>query len=340
MTRADRARPEPAVGHTSYQALFSVAESPRTPDILWTGSDDGLVWVTRDRGRTWTNVTANFPRGAPTRCFVSSIAASRHEAGMAYVVYDCHHRDDYRPHVYRTADFGRTWTPIVAGLPDDGGSVAVFEDPVHPRLVYLGTETGIHASFDRGGRWRRLGRALPPTGVRAIAMSYARRELVVGTHGRGAWVLPVGPLQEMSDSLLDARAHLFEVVPAYQYRYSDTYPSFGSRPWFAPNPPRGAQIAYWLKEAGDRNLQLIITDAQGDTVRRLTAPAYAGLQRVTWDLTRDRPRPRELGAPVAAAELRRVEPGEYTVTLRHAGTTLSRTIVVREWPADRLGRVR
>jgi len=341
MTRANRQDPEPDVGSTSYHALFSIAESPRQAQILWTGSDDGLVWVTRDGGATWTNVTRNFPREAPTRCFVSTIAASHHADGTAYLTYDCHHRDDYRPYVYRTTDFGRTWTRIVSGLPADAGSLTVFESPRNPRVLWVGTATGAYVTTDAGARWIRFGRNLPPVPVEKFSMSYRTRDLVLGTHGRGIWIANVGPVEEMSDSLLNTPAYLFEVPPATQYRYSDTYPSFGSRPWVAPAPPRGVEISYWLREAQARGVELYVTTAAGDTVKKINGPAYAGLQRATWDLSSDRARPREKGAPTSTADLKRVLPGDYVVLLDVAGRKLRRPIVVREWPTDdRLGRAR
>jgi len=340
MTRADRRDPEPEVGSTSYHALFAIAESPRRKEILWTGSDDGLVWVTRDGGATWTNVTGNFPKDAPTRCFVAAIAASHHADGAAYATYDCHHRDDYRPHVYRTADFGRSWTRVVNGLPRDAGSLTIFESPRNPRVLWVGTATGAYVTTDGGARWLRFGRNLPPVPVEKFAMSYRARDLVLGTHGRGIWTVNVAALEAMSDTLLREPAHLFEVPPAMQYRYSDTYPSFGSRPWVAPAQPRGAAISYYLRDAQPRAVELLVTTAAGDTVKKLTGPGYAGLQRVVWDLTRDKPRPREKGGPTTAAELKRVEPGEYAVTLKLGGRTMRQTIRVEEWPEDRLGRVR
>ena len=340
MTRADRTRPQPESGSTSYHAIFSIAESPRSADILWTGSDDGLVWLSRDRGKSWSNVTGNFPKGAPTRCFVSTIVASRHADGTAWLTYDCHHRDDYRPHVFRTADFGRSWTEMNGGLPADNGSLTIFESPRNARVLWVGTSTGAYVTLDGGRRWRRFGRNLPPVAVERFAMSFAQRDLVVATHGRGFWIANVGAVEEYTDSLTNERAHLFEVPPATQYRYSDTYASFGSAPFVAPNPPRGAQIRYWLADAQARNVELLVTTASGDTIKKLNGPGYAGLQSVTWDLTRDKPRPRELGAPTSPAELRRVEPGEYTVRMTVGRTKLSQKVVVLPWEPDRLGRVR
>jgi len=183
MTRASREHPAPEVGHTSYHAVFAIAESPRSKDVLWTGSDDGLVWVTRDGGKTWAEVSASFPKGAPTSCWVATIAASSHVANRAYVAYDCHHRDDYGPHVYRTEDLGKTWVEIGQGLPQDGGSLTVFEDPVNQRLLWVGTASGVYVTLDGGRSWRRFGKNLPNVPVECLAISFAQRDLVVATHG-------------------------------------------------------------------------------------------------------------------------------------------------------------
>ena len=340
MTRASREHPAPEVGHTSYHAVFAIAESPLSAEVLWTGSDDGLVWLTRDRGRTWANLTANFPRVAPTECWVGAIAPSHHTAGTAYLTYDCHFRDDYRPHVYRTDDYGKTWTEIVQGLPATAGSLTIVEDPVNARLLWLGTATGVQVTVDGGRHWRRFGKGLPPVPVEGMALAFGARELVLATHGRGIWVASVGPLEEMSDTLLTEAAHLFHVPTAYQYRRSDTYPSFGSRPFLVPNPPKGAALAYYLREAQSEGLKLLITTPAGDSVKQLTGPAYAGLQRVTWDLTRDRPRPREKGGPTDLTDLKQVLPGSYVVHLTVGKIKLERPIVVQDWPTDQLGRVR
>jgi photosystem II stability/assembly factor-like uncharacterized protein len=334
MTRANRERPEPESGNTSYHALFAIAESPRDAKILWTGSDDGLVWVTRDGGATWANVTTNLPKDAPTRCFVSSLVASRHADGTAWMVYDCHHRDDYRPYVYRTTDFGRSWTRLVNGLPVDGSSFTVFESPRNPRVLWVGNHVGAFVTVDGGANWKRFGRNLPPVAVEMFAMSFRDRELVVSTHGRGLWTVNVAAIEEFSDSLLAQPAHMFPVSPALQYRYADTYPSWGSRPYVAPNKPRGALISYYLKEALPAGVNLFVTTAAGDTIRRIQGPGYAGVQTVTWDLGRDRPRPREKGGPTSPAELRRVLPGEYVVLLDVAGRKLRQPVTVTEWPRE------
>ena len=258
MTKTPRDKPAPEVGHTAYHAIFAIAESPRTAAVLWTGTDDGNVWVSRDTGRTWTNATAKFPKGAATDCFVASIAASWHADGAAWVVFDCHHRDDYRPHVWRTTDFGSSWTELVNGLPADRGSMMVLESPRNPRVVWVGTADGVYATVDGGQRWRRFGKDFPHVMVEALAMSYGQRELVVGSHGRGVYVAGVGAVEEFSDSLLAEPVHLFDVAPAYQFRWRHTHPGDGSFPFVAPNPPRGAVIQYYIKEPQSEGVKLVI----------------------------------------------------------------------------------
>ncbi len=340
MTRTPRQNPAPEAGHTSYHAIFSIAESPKTAAVLWTGTDDGYIWVSQDTGRTWTNVTNNFPRGAATTCWVSTIAASYHAAGTAWVTYDCHYRDDYRPHVWRTTDYGRTWTELVNGLPADRGSATVFESPRNPRVLWVGTSDGVYVTVDGGQRWRRFGKTFPHVMVERMAMSFRQHDLVVSTHGRGLYVVGVGPVEEYSDSVLTDSIHLFEVAPAYQYRERRTHPSFGSYPFVAPNPPRGAVISYYLKDMQPDGVKLVITNAAGDTMRTLTGSGFPGLQRVTWELNRDRPRPRGLGDPTSAEELRQALPGEYVVRLTLGKRRLEQKIVVTELGPDRLGRIR
>ena len=163
---------------------------------------------------------------------------------------------------------------------------------------------------------------------------------MVGTHGRGAYVVGVGALEEYTDSLLARPAALFEVAPAYQFRWRDTRPSDGSAGFSADNPPRGAVISYYLRDAQPDGVKLVIVSAAGDTLRSITGSALPGLQQVTWDLSSERPRPRGLGDPTSRDELRRVPPGEYAVRLTVGALKLERRIVVTELPADRLGRIR
>ena len=340
MTRSPRQAPAPESGYTSYRSLHSIAESPRTPSVLWTGSNDGLIWVSQDTGRTWTGVTANLPRGAPTECWVSTIAASYHAEGTAYVTLDCHHRGDFGPHVWATTDFGRTWTEIGRGLPRDRGSLTIFEDHLNPRLLFVGTTDGVWTTVDGGRRWTRLGRSFPSVRVDRFAASFAQRELVIATHGRGLYIAGIGPLQEMTDTLLGQSAHLFAVPQAFQYRPRNTLPSAGAHRFAAPNPPRGAVVQYYLRDVQSEGVRFLITTAAGDTVRSVTGPGYPGLQRVAWDLSRERPRPRGLGDPTSTPELQRMPAGEYVIRGTVAGRQLEQRFRVVDWPADWLGRIR
>jgi hypothetical protein len=163
---------------------------------------------------------------------------------------------------------------------------------------------------------------------------------VVGTHGRGIYIAGIGPAEEFTDSLLAQPVVLFDVAPAYQFRWHHTRASDGSAPYMASNPPRGAVISYYIREPQAEGVKLVITSASGDTVRTITGSGVPGLQRVTWDLSSQRPRPRALGEPTERAELVRVLPGTYTVHLTMGEKKLERTIVVTELGPDKLGRIR
>ena len=341
MTRATRERPAPDTGSTSYRAIFSIAEGPRDRNLLWTGSDDGLIWVTRDGGKSWAETSRNLPAGVPQQCFVGTLVASRHGAGTAYAALDCHHRDDYRPWLVRTTDYGATWQTLgVEGLPVDGGSHTIAEHPTNPRVLFAGTERGAWVSVDAGATWRRFPRSLPPVAVMRFAVHPGTRDLVIATHGRGLWTVNVSALDSIGDATLAERARLLPVPAVYQWRWVDSRPSTGSRPTYFANPTRGATIAYWLRDAQPGPVQLTVLTAQGDTVRKIQAPGYAGLQRAVWDFTRDKPRARAKGDPSTPAELRIVEPGEYVVTMKVGDVTMRQPITVRAWPESRRVRMR
>jgi len=344
MTRGNRFAPEPDSGHTSYRSLHSVAESTLSASILWTGSNDGLIWTSRDGGETWHNVTANIPQVPPQRCWVGEIEPSHHDTATAYVVYDCHRRDDYRPYVFRTTDGGETWTDISANLPEDKGSYVIREDRVNPNLLFVGNENGVWVSLDGGGAWTRLDNGLPTVPVKDMDPVWRRSELVVGTYGRGAYVLDIAPLQQMSADVLARPAHLFRPLPVRQYAMQSTYGSRGNSLFAAPNPPYGATLWYYLAEdAGDEvtlTVRRMGDDGRpGETVKRLTGPGKAGLGSVQWDLSRDRPRSRRLGEDPQS--LRTVLPGTFEVTLRVGGETYTTTVeVVAGWEERTPGRVR
>ena len=379
MTRGTRRAPEPDTAHTSYRSLHSIAESLLDPDRLWTGSNDGLIWTTADRGRSWSRVNDNIPSQDPQHCFVAEIEASHHVAERAYVVHDCHRRDDYRPYVWRTDDGGDSWTDISGDLPDDAGSWVVRESPVDPDVLFLGNERGVYYTIDGGQRWHRLKSGLPTVGVRDMNFAYAEQDLVVGTFGRSIYVLDISALQRLGPEVLAEPAHLFPVEDTRAFNTVDTYASFGDQFFTAPNPPYGATITYYLRDDLGEDATLTIrkldeaegprprgpdpletedrplddpdrvpaagtgdeTAESGPTVARLTGDGRPGMHRVTWDLTTSEPRPRELRGPTSRDELREAEAGLYEVTLKAGEQTLTRTFrIERGWVQETPGRVR
>ncbi len=346
MTRQNRFNPEPEIGHTSYHSLHSVAESSLDARYLWAGSNDGLLWTTSNGGSNWGNVTQNIPDQEPQNCWVSEIETSHFDAQVAYVVYDCHRRDDYRPYVYKTIDGGGSWINISGDLPEDGGSFVIREDDTNPNLLFVGTERGLWISIHGGNRWVRLKNNLPTVAIRDMELVPRAKEAAIGTYGRSIYILDIAPLQELSDSVLASEAHLFQVKPARTYERRNTYGAFGDQFFRTPNPSAGVKITYFLREDHGDDVSLTIRtagegDADGDTVTKLTGSGWAGMHSVTWDLRSDDPRPREMDGPLSSDDLRDVLPGEYVVSVKVGDTTLKQSIVVEEGWVERMpGRIR
>jgi photosystem II stability/assembly factor-like uncharacterized protein len=222
-----------------YDTIFSVVESPKQKDLIWAGTDDGLVQLTRDGGQRWENVT---PKAMPEWGTVSMIEASPHEAGTAYLAVERHKSDDFAPYVFKTADFGKTWTKLVAGFPANDYVHAVRVDPGRPGLLFAGTEQGVYISFNDGGQWQPLQLNLSPVPVNDLAIK--NTDLVVATHGRSFWVLDdITPLQQYGDSIPQQEAHLFTPGAASHTVFRGSAP----RGNVGKNPPSGAVINYWLK---------------------------------------------------------------------------------------------
>ncbi len=284
--------------------VFSIAESPLEKGLIWAGTNDGLVQVTRDGGKSWTNVTPNI-RGLPPRGTVGSVEPSRFDAGTCYVSVDFHQVDGRDPHIYRTADYGKSWTAIASNIPKSPLSYVhvVREDPHRKGLLYAGTENGLYVSFNDGGSWEPLQGKMPHAPVYWLAVQEHFRDLVVATYGRGFWILDdVTPLEQLTDAVRGSAVHLFEPRPAYRLlpvSQPNLAPSGTSR---GKNPPYGALVNYWLKEpvkgvveekpgaedvpatAAGKKIEITILDASGRTVRTLEGTNKAGVNRVAWDL--------------------------------------------------------
>ena len=265
-------------------SVFAIAESPKDANLIWAGTNDGLVQITRDGGKNWTNVTKNIPTMLEWGT-VSNIDASRYDAGTAYITVDGHQVNDRDPHVYKTGDYGKTWTSITNGIPHSMLSYAhcVREDPARKDLLYLGTENGLYISFDDGREWQPLQTTLPHAPVYWIAVQEQFHDLAISTYGRGFWILDdMTPLEHMTPEILASNAHLFPPRDAYRWRpiaqpFSDTYD-----PTAGHNPPYGADINFYLKsKLGEKDrAKLTITDANGKMVREMECgPAREGARR-------------------------------------------------------------
>ncbi|HEY2825224.1 MAG TPA: FlgD immunoglobulin-like domain containing protein [Gemmatimonadales bacterium] len=277
--------------------ILTIAPSPLDSNVIWVGTDDGNVQVTRDGGKSWTNVVKNIAGLAPA-AWIPMVDASPSNAGTAYVAADHHQDDDYEPLFFKTTDYGKTWTKITGGLPARGWSHVVREDPKNRNVLYAGTELGVYVSFDGGGRWTSLRNGLPPVPVRDVIVHPRDNDLIVATHGRGMYVMDdVTALQQVSTALA-TDATLFDVRPATRWVLWNSDANLAEKEYSTPNPPYGALISYYLKSASD-SVSVTIKDGQGQTVRRLArVPHAAGLNRVAWDLRHDTP----TGAEVAAID--------------------------------------
>ncbi|HEX9709128.1 MAG TPA: glycosyl hydrolase, partial [Candidatus Thermoplasmatota archaeon] len=314
-------------GGEVYGTIFGVSPSPVDVQVIWTGSDDGLVHVTRDGGSTWTNVT---PREWP-EAQVNAVEASPHDPATAYVAVTRYKMNDFTPYAYRTTDFGRTWSRITDGIPADHWVRVVREDTERAGLLYAGTELGAFVSFDAGRRWLPLQLNLPVTPITDLKVHMG--DLVAATQGRSFWVLDdLGPLRELharGGEVAAAPAWLFSVRDAWRHGGGGGFG--GGDPAEGRNPPNGAVVHFRLASAPEGEVRLEVLDASGSTVRSYTtvpgegpgAPsrleAEAGMNRVVWDLRRERVPGVEGLFVFGSLAGARVPPGTYTARLVHEG---------------------
>ncbi len=339
-------------GVETYDTVFAIAESPKQRGVIWAGSDDGLVHVTRDAGRSWTNVTPKMS-GLPAWATISVIEPSPFDAATAYVVVDAHRLDDMHPYLFKTTDFGATWTRLDARLPADVYLHAVRVDPAKRGQLYLATERGVMFSIDDGATWRDLKLNLPTVAVHDLVVK--DNNLVVGTHGRSVWILDdLQPVREMTPAIASENVHLFPVADAVRWRTGAA--AYGTRTAGFPNPPRGAAIYYFLEQKPKGDVKIEILDARGTVVRTLSSvprepddsddnedpeelkkealSTEPGVQRAVWDLawegaTTIKGGKLDAGDPTKGP---RALPGTYTVRLTAGGATLTSPVVVKPDP--------
>jgi photosystem II stability/assembly factor-like uncharacterized protein len=260
----------------------AIAESPKNPDVLWAGTDDGALWVTKNGGKDWTSVTGKI--GLPGPRWVATIEASRTVEGRAYAAFDGHRSDDDRPYLYVTEDYGETWKNITGNLPAFGSTRCLREDVENPNLLYCGTEFSVFASIDRGGSWTRINSNLPTVAVHEIAVHPTAGEIVAATHGRSLWILDVSALRQMKPETLKAKAHLYKPQTTVRWVME---PAHGrtNRRFVGENPKGGAHMYYSLTEPATK-VTFEVFDIEGKSLGKWTATPKAGLNRTTWDMTR------------------------------------------------------
>jgi photosystem II stability/assembly factor-like uncharacterized protein len=345
-------------GVETYDTVFVIAESPKQKGLIWSGSDDGLVHVTTNDGKDWTDVTKAMS-GIPEWGTVSMIEPSAFDANTAYVTVDAHRLDNTHPYLYKTTDLGKTWTRLDGSLPSDVYLHSVKEDPKKRGQLYLGTETGVMHSADDGQTWQSLQLSLPTVAVHDLIVK--DDNLVLATHGRSIWILDdLQPIREYSPKIGAAPLHLFAPADAVRWRYGSG--NYGGRMGSFPNPPQGASIYYSLAGDDNNDVKLEVLDAKNKVIRTLSnkareamgsedneqkpeaeLSAKSGVQRAVWDLRYEGAR-KIKGGKIDTGDPEqgpRVAPGTYTIRITAAGQTLTAPIRVLadprgDAPADEL----
>jgi photosystem II stability/assembly factor-like uncharacterized protein len=332
-------------GESSFSELTTIAESPLDPRVLWVGTDDGVVQLSRDGGTTWTDVTSAIP-GVPAGTLVSRVHASSLGRGAAYVSFDGHRTGDVAPYLFRTLDFGATWTRVVGNLPADMPVRTVHEYDGRPGVVFAGMEFGLYLSVDTARTWARV-TSLPTTRYDDVLVHPRTKDVIVGTHGRSIWVLDdATPIAEWSGAVAARRVHLFPVRAATLFQYWQDFSYRAQGAFAGDNPKDGALISYHLARPAT-TVTVSVATLAGRTVRTLSGPTSAGtIHRINWDLRHAPPPPsgqgggEEGGTSDALPRPPRdigdrgpfVSPGTYLVTIDADGEKATQRITVRPDP--------
>ena len=316
----------------THTTIYSISESPRDGKVIWAGTDDGNLQVTRDGGKTWTNVVSNVP-DLPKASWVSWVEASRFDASSAYATFDRHTFGDMEPHVFKTTDFGATWTPIVnAGSGVRGYAHVIKEDTVEPKLLFLGTEFGLWISRDGGKQWAQYkGGEFPAVAVRDIAIQPRESDLVVATHGRGIWIVDdITPLRKLTPEVMAQDAVFLQGKPTQQRLIANGGWQEGDAAFVGADPADGALITYYQKKRHIfGKMKIEIFDDSGKLVDTVPANSRRGLTRVLWPMRMKAPRvPPAASAAFEAAQGPRVLPGTYTIKMTRGTETYTTPLAI------------
>jgi photosystem II stability/assembly factor-like uncharacterized protein len=323
-------------GTGSFGEAVTLSESPLDPAILWVGFDDGNLQVSRDGGTSWTEVSGNVP-GIADGTYVSRVAASMRTPGTAYATFDAHRDGDFAPYVFRTEDFGASWTPLRDGLPEMGSVNVIVEHPDNPEVLFLGTEHAMFASTDAGAHWAKMPN-LPTTAYDDILIHPREKDLVLGTHGRSIWILDdTRPFVDFASAT--GPVVVFDVGPARLKLYKKDTSYRGDAEFAGENPADGALVTYRLEDGSDA-ATLRVTSPTGMTVREMTVPGEAGVHRVNWNLRHAMPGRDDVWSRFEDDRLARsveargpwVSPGVYTLTVEAGGASASTTVEVQGDP--------
>ncbi len=338
------------IGVEYANVISSFEESPTKQGLLWTGSSDGQINISQDGGQTWANVSKNLLE-LPAQGAVRNIEASRYVEGKAFLVVDFHEQGNFQPYVYKTENYGKTWKKIVKGIaPGISYCRSIKEDPKRKGLLYLGTETSLYISFDDGETWQTFMNNLPHTPYYWIEVQEHFNDLVIGTYGRGVWILDdLTPIQQLPANAADTKAALFNPKDAYRFQPRTSTLQFLPEPSWGFDPPYGASINYWTNSDKD-SVKLYITDTKGDTIRTFKQKGKAGINRVWWDLQtkpgkdftartmpqgadwvpldKDRKRPAHVGQFKSYL----IAPGKYNISMTTGGQKFTSTINILKDP--------
>jgi photosystem II stability/assembly factor-like uncharacterized protein len=316
----------------THTTIYSISESPRDGQAIWVGTDDGNLQLTRDGGKSWSNVVSNVPH-LPKASWVSWVEAGLYDAATAYAAFDRHTFGDMEPHVFKTTDFGKTWTPIVAADSGVRGYAHVIkEDPVAPNLLYMGTEFGLWLSLDGGKHWAQYkGHDFPTVAVRDVVVHPRESDLVLATHGRGIWIVDdITPLRKMTPEVMAQEATFLQAKPAQQRLNANGGWAEGSAVFTGANPPDAALITYYQKKRHIfGKMKLEVFDATGKLVDTLPPNSRRGISRVEWPMRLKAPRvPPAATVAGEATQGPRVLPGTYTIKMTRGAETYSTQLVV------------